>query len=73
MQFRLRKARDHMRAWDVIDGQLWLQFIAVGINHVPQTSSYTSHTVISPCYDYNFKAVCTRMNCVYSHEFMYKM
>ncbi|CAC5407839.1 unnamed protein product [Mytilus coruscus] len=43
-QFRLRKARDHMRAWDVIDGQVWLQFIAVGIKHVQQTSSYTSHS-----------------------------
>lgn len=66
-QFLLRKARDHMRVRDVIDGQLWLQFIAVGINHVQQTSS-TSHTVNKPCYDYNFKGVCTRMNCIYSHS-----
>ncbi|CAC5416279.1 unnamed protein product [Mytilus coruscus] len=58
-----------MRAWDVIDGQLWLQFIAVGINHVQQTSSYTSHTVNKPCYDYNIKGVCTSMNCVYSHSY----
>ena len=64
-QFRLRMARDHTRSWAVIDGQLWLQFVATG-NHVAYSN--TARAALNrPCYDYNFKTYCTRMNCMFIH------
>lgn len=58
-QFRLRVARDHTRNWGIIDSQLWLQFIALGIQK-PQPSN-------SKCFDFNFKGQCQKDNCTYRH------
>ena len=66
-QFRLRRARDHRRSWATIDGQLWLQFVATGGHSVTQNTPRMSYTVNRPCYDYNFKSYCTRINCIYNH------
>jgi hypothetical protein len=66
-QFRLRMARDHRRSWSTIDGQLWLQFVATGGHSVTQNTPRMSYTVNRPCYDYNFKSYCTRINCIYNH------
>ena len=59
-QFRLRMAKDPNRSWANIDGHLWL---SCGL------SGDLSATVVStaPCYEYNFKGFCGRMNCGYSH------
>jgi hypothetical protein len=66
-QFRLRMARDHRRSWATNDGQLWLQFVATGGHIVTQNTPCMSYTVNRPCYDYNFKSYCTRINCIYNH------
>jgi hypothetical protein len=34
-QLQLRVARDHTQNWGLIDGQLWLQLIALGIQNNP--------------------------------------
>ena len=59
-QFRLRVARDHTKSWGCIDSQLWLQFVALGIQK-PQIQTNNK------CYDFNFKGECHRYNCVYKH------
>ena len=66
-QFRLRMARDNRRSWATIDGQLWLQFVATGGHSVAQNTPRMPYTVNKPCYDYNFKSYCTRINCIYNH------
>ena len=59
-QFRLRVARDHAKNWGCIDSQLWLQFVALGIQK-PQMQTDNK------CYDFNFKGECHRYNCFYKH------
>ena len=69
-QFRLRMARDHMRSWATIDGQLWVQFVATGGHCVTQSTPRMSYTVNRPCYDYNLKSYYTRINCIYNHTWI---
>lgn len=60
IQFRLRMSRDPSRSWATIDGHLWL---SCGLSGDLSATSLTS----GPCYEYNFKGFCARLNCGYSH------
>ena len=60
MQFRLRMSKDPSRSWDTIDGHLWL---SCGLSGDLAASTIST----GPCYEYNFKGFCTRVNCNYSH------
>ena len=65
-QFRLRVAQDPTRSWSQIDGVLWLRFITGrGIYGTPILNSINNN---KPCYDYNFRKQCTRINCLYKHN-----
>ncbi|CAC5403139.1 unnamed protein product [Mytilus coruscus] len=59
-QFRLRVARNPTKNWDIIDAQLWLQIMDIA-------SSNTQQPRINKCFDFNFKGVCTRNSCRFSH------
>ena len=58
-QFRLRMARDHRQSWATVCSNWWAQ-----CNTNTPRMSYTAN---KPCYDYNFKSYCTRINCIYNH------
>ena len=60
IQFRLRMSKDPSRSWASIDGHLWL---SCGLSGDLSATSLTS----GPCYEYNFKGFCARLNCGYSH------
>ena len=65
-QFRLRVAQNHIKSWAQIDGFLWLQFIAKGAQGVSNAAVHDNLT--KPCFNYNFKGVCHRFNCIYKHN-----
>jgi hypothetical protein len=65
--YHLKKMYKYDRSWATIDGQLWLQFVATGGHSVAQSTPRMSYIVNRPCYDYNFKSYCTRINCIYNH------
>ena len=66
-QFRLRVSQDHTKSWAQIDGFLWLQFIAKGAQGLVQPAH---DTLVKPCFDYNFKGICHKLNCIYKHSCM---
>ena len=59
-QFRLRVARDHTQKVGLIDGQLWLQLIALDIQKKQPPSN-------NKCFEFNVKGKCHRTNCFYKH------
>jgi hypothetical protein len=59
-KLQLRVARDHTKNWVLIDGQLWLQLIALGIQKKQPPS-------INKCFEFNVKGKCHRNNCFYKH------
>lgn len=62
-QFRLRVARNPTKNWNIIDSQLWLQIMAIA-----STNTHTTQQPrINKCYDFNFKGVCSRNGCWFSH------
>jgi hypothetical protein len=67
-QFRLRVAQNHIKSWAQIDGFLWLQFIAKGAQGV--SNAVVHDNLTKPCFNYNFKGVCHRLNCIYKHNCM---
>ncbi|MCG7867876.1 MAG: hypothetical protein JAY74_16150 [Candidatus Thiodiazotropha taylori] len=59
-QFRLRMSKEPTKNWATIDGHLWLSCgLAGDLTVVSQAAA--------PCYEYNFKGVCSRLNCSYAH------
>ena len=62
-QFRLRMSKDPSKNWATIDGHLWLSCGLFG-----DLSAVTQYA--APCYEYNFKGVCSRPNCAYAHTCM---
>lgn len=59
-QFRLRMSKDPSKSWATLDGHLWLSCGLSGdLSAVTQSSA--------PCYEYNFKGACARLNCAYAH------
>ena len=64
-QFRLRVAQNHAKTWAQIDGFVWLQFIAKGVSN-----AVVHDNLAKPCFNYNFKGVCYRFNCIYNHNCM---
>lgn len=59
-QFRLRMSKEPTKNWATIDGHLWLSCgLAGDLSAVAQAAA--------PCYEYNFKGVCSRLNCSYAH------
>lgn len=59
-QFRLRMSKEPTKNWATIDGHLWLSCgLAGDLAAVSQAAA--------PCYEYNFKGVCSRLNCSYAH------
>ena len=66
-QFRLRVSQNHTKSWAQIYTFLWLQFIAKGAQGVVYPMNSSSY---QPCYNYNFKGECKRMNCTFRHNCM---
>ena len=62
-QFRLCMAKDPNRSWATIDGCIWLFCGRLCVLSATTISSV-------PCYEYNFKGFCGRINCGYSHAFI---
>lgn len=64
-QFRLRMANNPNRSWACIDGILWYTVIA---NGTPDSNTSTNTPTINrSCWDYNYKASCTKQICFYRH------
>ncbi|CAC5406178.1 unnamed protein product [Mytilus coruscus] len=62
-QFRLRVSRNPTKNLNIIDAQLWLQIMAIA-------SSNTQQPRNNKCYDFNFKGVCSRNSCRFSHTYL---
>lgn len=65
-QFRLRLSRNPNRAWNSIDGELWLRFIATSVGRSTSIPPQRTTTQFN-CYDYNYKGSCSKLNCAYKH------
>ena len=52
-------------SWSQIDGALRLQFVEKGASFIPIQKLNNSQQ--KPCFDFNFKKGCFRVNCIYRH------
>ena len=59
-QLRLRVSKDDTKKWLSIDGFLWLRIMTI---NTPKTNNNYGYK----CYDFNFKGLCKRNNCLYRH------
>ena len=53
-------------AWNSIDGELWLRFIATSVGRSKSIPPQRTKTNLY-CYDYNYKGSCSKLNCTYKH------
>jgi hypothetical protein len=56
----LRSINARSKKWSSIDGFLWLRIMTI---NTPKTNNNYGHK----CYDFNFKGLWKRSNCLYRH------
>ena len=60
-QFRLRMAHNPSQDWGIVDNELWVKYMTPTIDRPTPSSP-------NRCFDFNFKGVCSRAQCAYSHR-----
>lgn len=66
IQFRLRRAKNHLINWENIDAELWLLYMGQG--SVPERKPAYSLHQHKRCYDFNLKGSCLKRDCRFSHN-----
>ncbi|KAK3087254.1 hypothetical protein FSP39_003624, partial [Pinctada imbricata] len=62
-QFRYRKGVNTMLEWGEVDNELWLLYMQPVKPYPNLAESKTLY-----CFNFNYKAICTRPNCKYLHK-----
>jgi hypothetical protein len=67
-QFRIRRSLDPSIPWENVDQELWTIFMPTLPSGQNQYNTGPAvHTSINKCHDFNFKGLCIRPICTYSH------
>lgn len=69
IQFRLKKETNPSMSWAIVDQELWLLYMYSSNLSISRSKYSTSLTPNSSmkCYDFNYKTLCSRIQCPYSH------
>ena len=68
-QFRLKRVMDPSMSFGKIDNELWLMYMA---NATSQSTNFHAMQYVNThhnqkCFDFNYKGICPRYQCKYSH------
>lgn len=66
VQFRLKKERNPSISFALVDSELWLIYMHQSLQI--QSPSRASEPRPFKCYDFNYKGLCQRNNCLYKHQ-----